>query len=411
MVSKRKQKEKDMERLRSSIQLNIEKEDPRLFQNQEKKRITVGREGKIVLLLGGALIVIFFLSVFCILDLTLRRFSIAWLLENMKIRMESIVDLFSGAHVQTGMAFFLVQFVSVMLCGAALSASAAIYQGVFHNPMASPTLLGVQSGGTLGQTVYSLYFIMPSLITVTTYDEVQQKLDSQTVIETYAGQLFVLAGCFLAVFIVVSVSTAIGGGRVDTVAMILSGSVLTSVINIVIQALKYNSQYMNGSVASVAASSGLMATFSAITSPRILAMMAVPMIPCLVLACVMGSRINMIVFGEEEAKTMGMNVTAQRNLLIIVSTVLTSFVIAFCGQVAFIGLVAAVAARRLVGPDYRYLLPSSIFIGGSILIISFDVNYAMGFAYDTGSVVSLLGGVFFMIIMTANRRKRNAEWA
>ena len=154
--------------------------------------------------------------------------------------MESIIDLFSGAHVQTGIAFFITQFVSVLLCGAALSASAAIYQGVFHNAMASPTLLGVQAGGTLGQTVYSLYFIMPSLMTVTTYDEVQQRLDSQTIFETYMGQLFVLAGCFLAVFIVVSVSTAIGGGRVDTVAMILSGSVLTSVINIVIQALKYN---------------------------------------------------------------------------------------------------------------------------------------------------------------------------
>ena len=86
-------------------------------------------------------------------------------------------------------------------------------------------------------------------------------------------------------------------------------------------------------------------------------------------------------------------------------------VIAFCGQVAFVGLIAAILARRLVGPDFRYLLPASVLTGALMLFIAFDVSYMIGFTVDTGSVTSIIGGLFFMIIMTANRRKKNASWA
>ena len=408
---KRKLSEGEKERLKSSISMNIQAQDPRTYQAREKKRLTIGRESFIVLVLAIGTLVLFLLSVVGVLDLTYRGFSLAWLFENVRLRTESLIQLMSGDHVESGIAFFIVQFVSAILCGAGLSASAAIYQGTFHNPLASPTLLGVQSGGTLGQTVFSLYVAVPAGITIQKYSDIQEMLEAESVFQLYMGQLFVLAGCFLAVFIVVAVSRAIGGDKLDTVAMLLAGTVLSSVIGIVVTAMRYTSSYMNGSVASTASSSVMMATFSTIYSPRVLALMGIPMTACMILACLLSGRINMIVFGEEEARTMGMNVKRQRNVLIVISTVLTSFVIAFCGQIAFIGLVAAVPARRIVGPDYRYLMPASIFMGGLMMIVAYDLNYMVGFAYDTGSMVSLIGGVFFLVIMTVNRRKRNADWA
>ena len=142
-----------------------------------------------------------------------------------------------------------------------------------------------------------------------------------------------------------------------------------------------------------------------------MAMMAAPILLCLLIAMLMRNRINLLAFGETEAKTIGVNTSRARLVLIIVSTVLTASVISFCGQIAFVGLIAAILARRLVGPDFRYLLPASVLLGGFMLLLAFDVSYMIGIVVDTGSVMSIIGGLFFMVIMTVNRRKRNASWA
>ncbi len=408
----KKLNQRDRERLQSSIRINMQQEDPRLYSKRERERLSIGKEGRTVLLLGITLILLFLFSLICLLDLTYRGFSAAWVIENMMIRVNALVRMFSGAHTGMGTQFMISEFLAVVLCGAALSASAVIYQGIFHNPLASPTLLGVQSGGQFGQAVFSLYVVVPGALTVTTFEDRAAILAEESIFEIYAGQLFVFAGCLAAVAIVVTVARIAGRGKVNTVALLLAGTVFSGIVETVISALKYTqSPYQEGSVAESAVSSVQQTSFSSVSSPVLMAMMAVPILICLFLAVMMRNRINLLAFGEIEARTIGVNTRRSRLVLIVISTILTASVIAFCGQVAFVGLIAAILARRLVGPDFRYLLPASVLTGALILFIAFDVSYMIGFTVDTGSVTSIIGGLFFMIIMTANRRKKNASWA
>ena len=411
-MRKKKLSRQDQERLQSSIRVNMQQEDPRMYSTREKDRLSIGREGRTVLTLGIALILLFFFSLLCLLDLTFRGFSAAWILENMTIRANDLIHFFSGAHTEMGTKFLLSEFAAVMLCGGALSASGAIYQGVFHNPLASPTLLGVQSGGQLGQAIFSLYFIVPGALTVTSYEDRAAILAGQSIFEIYAGQLFVFAGCLLAVAVVVTVSRIAGKGKVNTVALLLAGTVFSGIVETIISVLKYTqSAYNPGSVAESAISSVQQTSFSSVSHPALLAMMAVPILLCMFLAILMRNRINLLAFGETEAKTIGVNTSRTRLFLIVISTIMTASVISFCGQIAFVGLIAAILARRLTGPDFRFLLPASILLGALMLLIAFDVTYMIGSIIDTSSVMSIIGGIFFMIIMTMNRRKRNASWA
>ena len=408
---KNKISQRDRERLQSSIQMKMQQEDPRTYSMKEKERLSIGKEARTVLLLGIALILLFLFSLLCLLDLTFRGFSLAWLFENMTIRANALLHLFSGAHTEMGVKFLLSEFTAVVLCGAALSASGAIYQGVFHNPLASPTLLGVQSGGQFGQAIFSLYFIAPGAVSITTYEDRAAMLAGQSIFEIYAGQLFVFAGCLAAVAIVVTVARIAGKGKVSTVALLLAGTVFSGIVETVISVLKYTqSAYHPGSAAESAISTVQQTSFSSVSHPVLMGMMAAPILLCLLAAMLMRNRINLLAFGETEAKTMGINTSRTRLLLIVISTVLTASVISFCGQIAFVGLIAAILGRRLVGPDFRYLLPASVLLGAFMLLLAFDISYMIGIVVDTGSVMSIIGGLFFMGIMTANRRKKNVGW-
>jgi iron complex transport system permease protein len=402
----------EKERLQSSIRLNIEQQDERLYAGREKARLTIGHEGTVVLVLGIILALLFLFSLLFLMDITYRTPSPAWIIENVQIRFKSLIDLMTGNHAESGSKFMLVEFASIVLSGGALAASGALYQGVFHNPMASPTLLGVQSGGTFGMTVYSLYFLAPGAVQVIEYEDVQKLIDGQTIWQRYEGQLFVFAGCLLAVIVVVGVARIAGHGKVNTVALLLGGSVFSGIISTLTNALQLTGTvYHNTSAAESAATSMMSTTFGSISSPALLAMMGIPIVVGMVLAVLMSGRINLIVFGETEAKTTGINVERDRIIIILLSTLLTSSVIAFCGQAAFIGLISAVLARRLTGPDYRWLLPASIFLGGIILLIAYDACYAVGFDVDAGSMAGILGGIIFFVMITVNRRQHNADWA
>lgn len=405
-------KKADERRIKSSIEINIKKEDPRMYGAQQRKRISVGRENTIVIGMTIALLLLLTISILGVLDLSYHAFSWAWLIENVKVRVNDIFNLITGSSLSSGINFFLTEFAAVVLASAALAASGAVYQGTFHNPMASPTLLGVQSGGMLGKVVFSLLMITPTAYSVTTYEDRKLIYDSQSILERYTGQLFVFAGCIVAVVIVVSVAKIAGRGKISTVAMILAGTVFSSVINTITTGLQYTfSNFQSGSVAAAAVNSASTTSFGSTSNPQILMLMAIPIIICLVAVNMMGGKLNVIVFGEDEARSLGMNVSLQRIILIGISTLLTATVIAFCGQIAFVGLIVPNLARRIVGPDFRYLLPASTMLGGILMLIAYDLTYIIGFTVNVGQVTSIAGGFVFLIIMTAYRRKRHGDWA
>lgn len=89
----------------------------------------------------------------------------------------------------------------------------------------------------------------------------------------------------------------------------------------------------------------------------------------LFIACVSGWKLNVLAMGDQEAKTMGLNVGRLKFLLILAATFLTASSVAEAGIISWVGLMVPHAARMLIGPDHRYMIPFSALLGGTFLVI------------------------------------------
>lgn len=124
----------------------------------------------------------------------------------------------------------------------------------------------------------------------------------------------------------------------------------------------------------------------------------------------MGRRLNVMSFGEEEAKTMGVDPRITRIVVISAATVITAASVSVCGLIGWIGLVVPHLCRSLVGPNFRILLPASAVTGaGFLLLVDTVVRTAASVELPIGVLTSLLGvPVFFVIFRKNSRGKRNA---
>lgn len=300
--------------LHNKIKLNMDIKDGNMFAKSEKQRTFGNKEQRTVVLLGIILFVLLIVSILTVVNVTDNNFSLAWILKHMMRRVSNIFDLISGNHLESGIQFFICQFAAPVLAGAALAAAGACFQGVFHNPMASPTLLGVQSGGALGATVYVLFFsslstMVESGVGYRTYGDYVEAYYSQNIFQHNVEQFFVLIGCLLVVTVVVAIAKRSNHGRLNTVSLMLGGTVFTGMITTLLSMVQYYLTVTNGSEDMISSIRSITTgRFTTVTIPEVLLCMAVPIVISLVLIIILSDKLNVIVFGEEEAKTMGINV-------------------------------------------------------------------------------------------------------
>jgi iron complex transport system permease protein len=120
--------------------------------------------------------------------------------------------------------------------------------------------------------------------------------------------------------------------------------------------------------------------------------------------------LNLLQFGEEEAKQMGLNVDLAKAFIIIVASLTTAVAVSFSGIIGFIGLIVPHVIRMVWGPDYKRLIPLSILAGGSALLFA-DMLARVLLAPSTlpvGIVTALAGAPFFLWIL--RRAKREVFW-
>lgn len=400
-------------KLDERIRLNMDIQQNQLFSSKEGKRLSVSQEKKRVICFGAALAALFVLSVLFVCDVLLDGFGLSRVVEQITQRVNDIVDLILGNQLSTGIHFFLTEFAAPIIVGMALAASGACYQGLFHNPMASPTLLGITSGGMLGSTVYVLFFSNTSVATLTMTDYSGRSLSyiSMSLADMYLQEIFIMAGCFAVVMAVMLLAKISGRGKIDTVALMIGGTVFTTTINAILNLVVYIMTLTGYSSTAGSEIRGMLAgQFSTITTPLTLLIMSIPIIIPLIILLLMSNRLNVIAFGEEEAASMGINVGRDRLVMIILTTLMTGTTVAFCGQISFVGLMIPQFARFLVGTDYKYLLPASAFLGGIVMLLAFDLYYTLNFNFSVGTYVTAVGSVIFLIFMIRHRRKGHADW-
>ncbi|MFZ4452230.1 FecCD family ABC transporter permease [Salibacterium aidingense] len=275
----------------------------------------------------------------------------------------------------------LPRVILAALVGAALAAAGAAFQGLLKNPLADPYTLGVSSGSALGAVVV-LYagvslpvlgsFTLPVISIITGFLTLFFILAFVRLIEkTLRTETIILAGIIVSSFL---------------------GSFLSLIIALTGEELRQIISWLLGSVSMRGFEyAGLMLPFFIMG-----------------LILLMGNRreLNALVFGEETAKTLGVN-TGKRSLLILTgASLLTGSAVAVSGTIGFVGLVVPHLVRLLAGPDHRLLLPLSVFTGAGFLVLT-DLGARTIIApseLPIGVITAMLGAPVFGILLYHQRR-------
>lgn len=268
----------------------------------------------------------------------------------------------------------------VALTGAALAGSGAAFQGLFRNPLADPYLIGVASGAGLGAIVI---MSIPQ-----------------------AGRYLVPIGAFLGalgtIFAVYQLAKV--GQIVPLTTLILAGVAIGSFTSALTSFLMLISDQM------VLQAMGFLLGGSTVTGWDPLAIALPYFAVGLALLILSGHSLNVLQFGEEQARQLGLPVEKVKLFIIISASLTTAAAVSFSGVIGFIGLVVPHIIRILWGGDYKKLIPLSI-IGGAITLLVSDIlaRIVMAPGYlPVGIVTAMVGAPFFLWIL--RRAKKEVFW-
>lgn len=265
----------------------------------------------------------------------------------------------------------LIKAVVALLAGAALSVSGLQMQTLFRNPLAGPYVLGISSGASLGVAL--------------------------VVLAGVGSSIGIAGAAWLGAAVVLLVIAAVGHRIKDIMVILILGMMFSSGVSAVVQIL----QYLSKEEALKAFVIWTMGSLGDVTVPQ-LAILLPSVIVGLLLAVWTIKPLNLLLFGEEYAVTMGLNIRRSRGLLFLSTTLLAGTVTAFCGPIGFIGLAMPHVARMLFREaDHRVLLPGTLLSGAAVLLLC-DIVSKM-FTLPVNAITALLGIPIVVWVVLRNK--------
>ena len=281
---------------------------------------------------------------------------------------------------QQATMFFNVRLPRILLAlmvGCCLSAAGAAFQGTFQNPLVSPDILGASQGAAFGAALAILLGLGATMVSVSAF-------------------------CFsiVAVLLVLLVSTRAKGNRV--LVVVLAGVMISSLFSAGVSFTKLVADPQD-QLPSI--TYWLMGSLTGAKLDMTLAMVALPMIVGLVVLFALRWRINILTMGDDEAQTMGIDARRIRVIIIIAATLVTASSVAVSGMIGWVGLVVPHLCRMIVGSDYRKLLPASMLMGASFLLIVDDISrMATTAEIPIGILTAFVGAPFFLYLITRKKK-------
>ena len=265
----------------------------------------------------------------------------------------------------------LIKAIVALLAGAALSVSGLQMQTLFRNPLAGPYVLGISSGASLGVAL--------------------------VVLAGNGSSIGIAGAAWVGAAVVLLVITAVGQRIKDIMVILILGMMFSSGVGAVVQIL----QYLSKEESLKAFVIWTMGALGDVTSGQLLIL--VPSVFAgLLLAVLTIKPLNLLLFGEEYAVTMGLNIRRSRSLLFLSTTLLAGTITAFCGPIGFIGLAMPHVTRMLFqNSDHRVLLPGTILSGASILLLC-DVISKI-FTLPINAITALLGIPIVVWVVLRNK--------
>ena len=306
---------------------------------------------------------------------------------SIKIPIRDIFDiLFSDYHGKESWRFIILetrlpQAITAMLCGGALSVSGLMLQTAFKNPLAGPSIFGISGGAGLGVALVMLLFG-----------------------GTVSTLSFTFTG-FLAVFIAAFIGAMTVTGIIFLFSMVVRSNVMLLIIGIMIGYLSSSGiSLLNFFATEEGVRSYMvwgMGSFGGVSLSQ-LPLFSTIVVIGLIGACLLIKPLNALLLGERYAENLGINTIRIRNLLLIVTGLLTAITTSFCGPVSFIGLAVPHIARLLLQTDnHRLLLPITILTGAAIALLCNIICYLPGSngIIPLNAVTPLIGApVIFYVI-------------
>ena len=274
----------------------------------------------------------------------------------------------------------LLKAVTALFAGAALAASGLQMQTLFRNPLAGPYVLGISSGAGLG---VALFLLGAPLLGVSAHSFVQSL--------GIAGAAWL--GAALVLLIVMAVSRRIKDIMVILILGMMFGSGVSSMVEIL--------QYLSSEAALKSFVIWTMGSLGDVTGGN-LALMLPVITAGLVLSVAVIKPLNLLLLGENYARTMGLNIQRTRTLLFLSTVLLAGTVTAFCGPVGFIGLAVPHLARMLfASADHRVLMPASMLSGAALLLVCDLISKSLALPINT--VTALMGIPVVIYVVVRNR--------
>lgn len=323
------------------------------------------RQGKLVL---GVLAIV--LTIVAGFSFTVGRYSIP--------AGDLLRYLFTGEYTDENLPILIMQIrlpriLIAVLAGGALSVSGAAYQGLFRNPMVSPDILGVSMGAGFGAALAILFSTgLPGI------------------------QLSAFATGLLAVFISLSISKIIAMNHDRILLLVLSGMIVSAMFNALIMLMKYIAD-SESKLPEI--TFWLMGSLTNVTLHEIkyvLPVILLSLIPLWLNAW----KLNILSFGDEEAKALGVDTGQVRLIIIGCASLLTASVVAVTGIIGWIGLIIPHFSRFIAGPDHKRLLPASFLAGAAFLLLVDDISRSVStLEIPLGVITSLVGAPMFLLVL------------
>jgi iron complex transport system permease protein len=265
-----------------------------------------------------------------------------------------------------------------MAVGAGLSIGGAAFQGMFRNPLVSTDVLGVSAASGFGAALAIL---------------VERGLVGLQVFAFVFGLLGVLMTYMLA--------------RVyrttPALMLVLSGVIVGAFFGALISGAKF---VADPEAKLPAITYWLLGSFNATTFRSVVTI--VPVIATGITGLLLVRwKINLLAMGDDEARALGIRTEWLKGIVIVCATLITSAAVSACGMVGWVGLVIPHVARMLVGPDHRDLLPATLSLGASyLLVIDAIARTATPVEIPIGILTSIIGAPFFAYLL----RRTSATW-
>ncbi len=273
------------------------------------------------------------------------------------------------------------------IVGAALAASGTVFQGMFRNPMADPFVIGASQGAALGAAIAIVLGVGSSFLGASTIP------------------VFAFVGCIFSVLLVYSISRV--GSRVPITTLLLSGlavglfelALITYLQTIAGDKLGHLTFWIIGSLSS-----------SRVTWTGLLSILPFVVVG-IVITYLYSRDLNLLTLGEDQAQHLGVNLERSKFILLISGAFMTAAAVSISGLIGFIGLMIPHLTRLLVGPDHRILLPASVLMGASFLVLCDGVARLMTSPASPGEVpvgvITVTCGVTFFLFLL--RRKKRVD--